>query len=1002
MSDAPMQMRLILQELGYTYDERFMSELIPLLAGAQAYRLKKGNAVTTGVTRSTALVVLNQLNPAISKGLASAGVDWSNYCRQVELEGSITPQEVEDIQLHNDFIEALTQFRKSYPDRKAATTENIALAIIAMATTNETGLLGERLEKAGADLKQLFAELSQAIKTTESETSDKESSRLDKQGRNDGTRPTVWLLQYKEEDRPAAWFKNFNENSAIAWRSTKLTRSIEPGDPVLYWRAINRKTNDRGGLVGTGRFVGGMTSPESGSIIEGQKKQSNWYYYPTKIVDLFQDNPIPRDEIIKKSDLKLSWRFGSILEVPPDAAEKIHALLIDKGHKGLFTREPLDIIFVGDAPKTDVDYLNRGDLAFLLAARLNRIWDEINPNTGNSGSWIHRIFKKRRKPGLFSHNDKTEFQSSFVVHIDAPWGGGKTTFANYLTSILNPYCSDGRPPDWLLNLPLHNTDYWPEEIRRPWYKVYFNAWQHQHLDPPWWCFYQAIRRQCFYASRTGTFSTERCPPKDGAYQQNAQSVDIPPPPNHGFLFQNSLLRHKNWLFHWMRELAWRIFSPKVSIIVFTFLATWAVALFLHFLGLFKPQSFTKALEEGLKNGASLPSLITTGIVVVFGGATAIWSVVAAFTDSLLPGTPDAANNYSLGSGDPLERFRLHFRRTMQNLKRPIIVIVDDIDRCEPKFVVELLRGIQIILNSPRVIFVLLGDRDWIENAFASVHQAMKGIEVGPEHTFGGRFVEKVIQLSLVLPDITGNGRTNYIQHLLNIEKTTKIEHDHQLNDQQSKLDKIIRTNDPADRDERAEKLRESVSDNATMDKPLREAFLKQIDRQLALRSASDQRLQTTIQHRLVPIAPVLPANPRQIKRIINGIALFQEIARLVMQIRPGTDEWRKLVLWVVIMTEWPRTWATLSKFPRLVDLIINLEASPGGALPDGEIEQFWVKNIRRNEAVMRLLDFSTNNNLWSGVRIKSVDIEKFNTIMPAVGGDLLPKPEENQTLNKNK
>jgi len=207
MSDAPAQMRQILSSLGYTYDDSFVSELIPLLAGAHSHRLEKGTVKASEVTRSTALVVLNQLNPAIGQGLKFAGIDWSNYCRQLELEGPITPQAVEDVELHNDFIEALTQFRLSYPDKQVATTENLALAIIRMAATNATGLVGDRLKKAGADLSQLVDKLLEAIETGESEASDKESSRTDKKGHTEGTRPTLWLLQYKEEDRPAALFK---------------------------------------------------------------------------------------------------------------------------------------------------------------------------------------------------------------------------------------------------------------------------------------------------------------------------------------------------------------------------------------------------------------------------------------------------------------------------------------------------------------------------------------------------------------------------------------------------------------------------------------------------------------------------------------------------------------------------------------------------------------------------------------------------------------------------
>jgi hypothetical protein len=102
----------------------------------------------------------------------------------------------------------------------------------------------------------------------------------------------------------------------------------------------------------------------------------------------------------------------------------------------------------------------------------------------------------------------------------------------------------------------------------------------------------------------------------------------------------------------------------------------------------------------------------------------------------------------------------------KRLNRPIIVIVDDLDRCNAKFVTELVRGMQTILASPRVVYVLLGDRDWIERAFAEVNKEMKAIDVGAEHSFGGRFVEKAIQLSMVLPAMTGDVREGYVEFLL--------------------------------------------------------------------------------------------------------------------------------------------------------------------------------------------------------------------------------------------
>ena len=298
-----------------------------------------------------------------------------------------------------------------------------------------------------------------------------------------------------------------------------------------------------------------------------------------------------------------------------------------------------------------------------------------------------------------------------------------------------------------------------------------------------------------------------------------------------------------------------------------------------------------------------------------------------------------------------------------------------------------------------MIFVLLGDRDWIEQSFANVHTAMKGIDVGAEHTFGGRFVEKTIQLSLVLPDITHEGRTNYVRRLLGIanevaQQGVEAFPEDERRNIEEKLNDILDAPDPLSRDDMAQSLRKTINANEKLDRPNRKAFVKRIDRQLALRSSSDQRVKQATQHRLVPIAPVLPANPRQIKRIINGIALFQEIARIEQEIQPGSADWCKLALWVVIMTEWPKTWATLSTYPGLVDRIRTSDESSANVLPDDQLTRVWVNAIQKNKAIMRLLDFSSDEGHWAKARINASTIEQFRAFMPATGGELLPESAE--------
>src|SRR5262249_26108604 len=85
---------------------------------------------------------------------------------------------------------------------------------------------------------------------------------------------------------------------------------------------------------------------------------------------------------------------------------------------------------------------------------------------------------------------------------------------------------------------------------------------------------------------------------------------------------------------------------------------------------------------------------------------------------------------------------------------------------KPDFIVDLVRGMQTLLRSPRVVFIILGDRDWIERSFESHHKAMNKVSVGPEQTFGARFVEKAIQMSFILPDMHEERQKDYVRRLL--------------------------------------------------------------------------------------------------------------------------------------------------------------------------------------------------------------------------------------------
>jgi hypothetical protein len=186
--------------------------------------------------------------------------------------------------------------------------------------------------------------------------------------------------------------------------------------------------------------------------------------------------------------------------------------------------------FRDDAPSEADDALDRGQLALFLARRLHLIWCQMNgcppapkasarpTNDGVRIGWWPTASSRRRNT---AHPERSAGPDTFVVHIGAPWGGGKTSFANFVARALNPHgetlngrhflrsvAPAGASPEELQKFNLDeifflrpDTDLarteaerkrWPKEARKPWIAAYYNAWRDQYVQPPWWHIFQTI------------------------------------------------------------------------------------------------------------------------------------------------------------------------------------------------------------------------------------------------------------------------------------------------------------------------------------------------------------------------------------------------------------------------------------------------------------------------------------------------------------------------------
>lgn len=630
--------------------------------------------------------------------------------------------------------------------------------------------------------------------------------------------------------------------------------------------------------------------------------------------------------------------------------------------------------FVSDRPENENDYLDRAPLAMALAGKLNIIWHKYNDDA--NGRKAYRFFDPR---GWFTKRkidwDDGRLDTGFVVHLDAPWGGGKTTFVQYLTRILNPYRDTDQPPKWLNELEKEKS--WNEKFRIPWHIVEFDAWQHQHVNPPWWVFWQAIYKQCM---------------RSVLLETNQRGTDYPDPVAK-YYYRGPIDRLTRWCGIWLMDIKWRVFAPGMLPKIGIFGGLAVLWWFLSHNGILQisGDSITTGtnLSDGM--GALLASLITLVITVVpvLWGATKVWG------DTLLPGTPNSAENYGKGAGDPLEDFRKYFAKTMRRLDRPVLVVVDNLDRCHAEFVVKLIHGMQTVLVSPRVVFVLLGDRDWIEQSFTDQYQTMQGIDVGPEHEFGARFVEKAIQLSFILPRISQSAKDDFIKNILGGEEygPQVIETLDPVVEQLSvKLEEVMDGRTFNDREDLSTEFR-STLEASEISPEGAERFKRQLNRKLATRAATDATTEIVTKHALRAVSELMPPNPRQVIRIINSIVLIQEMARIQRDISPGGRDWQLLVRWIVLMTEWPKSWFTLSKQPELADRIIK---------KTNRQNQYGIQ-LDKNPDVLEILKFDNGPDDWKDNPIDTAAVNWLIKVMPPTSGKMLdpgnPEPEKPASSN---
>jgi hypothetical protein len=246
---------------------------------------------------------------------------------------------------------------------------------------------------------------------------------------------------------------------------------------------------------------------------------------------------------------------------------------------------------------------------------------------------------------------------------------------------------------------------------------------------------------------------------------------------------------------------------------------------------------------------------------------------------------------------------------------PVLLVVDDVDRCRAGFVVELLEAVQTLLRADDeraqpLITIVCADERWLHVAFEEAYQEFTPRLSRPGRTLGHLFLAKLFQLQVRVPALAPSDAVRFGRVKLGLPRRAgptaggssplptdvaihRIEATDSLNDKIRILDELSSSAD--DRDDAGEVRRAAVALGRTA------------------RSEETQRL---LRHELEPFLELVESTPRAVVRFLNAYAIQRLASSTGQNQRPSSEE---LARWTILELRWPAVARRLIDDPELLD-----------------------------------------------------------------------------------
>ncbi len=404
-----------------------------------------------------------------------------------------------------------------------------------------------------------------------------------------------------------------------------------------------------------------------------------------------------------------------------------------------------------------------------------------------------------------------------------------------------------------------------DELGEEWLFVWFDAWRQQRVGPPWWA---------LLASLLDAVSADRGSRSERLKLRLAEAWQRAPRP---------------------LVLGWIVF---VVLLCTLFVLPFGVDL----------------------GGAQEVVASSTALLAAAGAGVAALSTLIRF---LRWDSAARARVFEQSHRDPMERLADHFGWLIARAGKPVVFFVDDLDRCDPAHVVDVLDSIQTLVrrasrsgatveDRPAAYVVVAADGRWIRNSYERQHAASSDVVAEPGRPLGYLFLDKIFQLTFEVPAMSRPLQAAYLRGLLRSPDTQGSGAGAGLDERASVEERVKRSTTET----------ETLAAYESASPEVRAEVAPVVVAQLA-----QPRQQRETEHALRKFAPLLDPNPRAMKRFVNAYG----IARALQVVQDSVVARDDLALWTVLRVRWPALAEYVRTSPAAIDALVERRPPPDGA-----------------------------------------------------------------------